>query len=175
MRVGQHQSSLIRGVFLVVLLALGGCVTTPYDSKIDDGIGALQTSVDTEIVKLISLDHKIAALKAKNDADSQAALREAEKKAGYDANRDFYDQVDVSLTSLSLRIDALQGRSTEPLKTSLSKLRSNLLADEGSLQRVHEESGILSEKYLRTERSILNAQFGALLTYQAVLKKGQSL
>lgn len=174
MRVTHHHTFVVRSMVFAALLILGGCAT-PYDSKIDDLVGGLQTNVDTEIVKLIALDHKIAALKQKSDPDAQAALREAEKKAGYDANSEFYDQVDVTLTSLSLRIDALQGRSIDSIKPALSKLRANLLEEEGSLQRVHMQQGILSEAYLRNERMILNAQFGAILTYQAVLKKGQSL
>jgi len=170
----QRAIVVLRAFIPLLFLTLAGCVAPAYDNRIDDLIGTLQSNTDTEIVTLITLDHKIAALKQKTDPDSLRALEEAKKKAGYDANTDYYDKVDVALTTLSLRVDALPDKSTGEFKKSLGKLHGLLLGEEGSLQRVHEKAGILSEVYLRDERKLLNVEFGALLLLQTTLKNGQS-
>jgi hypothetical protein len=161
-------------LFAITLLGLGGCAAPQYDAQTDKLISTLQSDVDTQLVSLISLDHKIAGLKGSSDSTSQKALAEATTKAGYDANSGFYDKIDVELTSLALRVDAAPNDSTARIDVAIKALRDNLLGRDikGSLQNVHLASGVLDESYLTSEQGILNTQFQALLTYELVLKNG---
>jgi hypothetical protein len=157
-----------------VLLLAAACAAPQYDDQTDKLISELQTDVDTEIVSLITLDHKISSLSGKSDAASQRALADAKAKAGYDANTGFYDKVDVDLTSLQTRVDAEPSAATPHLDTAIKDLRDNLLAADGSMQATHQKVGILSEAYLRNVKMLVDAQIGALLTRELGLKSGSS-
>ena len=156
----------------LLIAALAACVAPQYDDQTDKLISQLQTDVDTELVTLISLDHKIAALSQHSDPASQKALAAARSKAGYDANTGFYDKIDVDLTSLQTRVDSEPSPATPDLDRSILLLRQNLLSGPGSLQQTHEAQNILSEPYLRSVEQIVNAQMGALLTREIGLKAG---
>jgi hypothetical protein len=159
---------------LAILLILSACAAPQYDDQTDKLISQLQTDVDTEIVTLITLDHKIAALSAHSDAASRKALAEAKTKASYDANTSFYDKIDVDLTGLQTRVDAAPSLATPSLDKSIQNLHDNLLGATGSMQATHEQVDILSEAYLRTVRPLVDAQIGALLTRELGLKGGAS-
>src|ERR1051326_5260072 len=85
---------------IIALLFATSCAAPQYDAQTDKLISQLQTDVDSEIVSLITLDRKIARLSGKADQTSQKALAEAKSKAGYEANADFYDKIDVGLIGL---------------------------------------------------------------------------
>ena len=156
---------------LLLALILSACTPPPqYDEQTDKLISQLQTDVDSEIVTLITLDHKIAALSRQTDPASQQALAAAKTAAGYDANTPFYDKVDVNLTALQTRVDAEPTLATPYLDRGIKDLRDNLLAAEGSMQATHQKLNILSEPYLRTVRQIVDAQISALLTREIGLK-----
>lgn len=156
----------------LLISALVACAAPQYDDQTDKLISQLQTDVDTQIVTLISLDHKIADLSQRSDPASQKALAESRTKASYDANTGFYDKIDVDLTSLKTRVDSEPSLATPDLDRSIEFLRENLLAAPGSLQQTHEQQNILSEPYLRSVEQIVNAQTGALLTREIGLKSG---
>jgi hypothetical protein len=153
---------------------LAGCATPQYDDQTDKLITQLQTDVDTGLVSLITLDHRIALLATKDDAASKKALADAMIKAAYDANAAYYAKLDVDLTGLETRIDAEPSRATPYLDRALSDLRQNLLAAPGSLQATHEQLGVLSEDYLRIAAKTVNAQIGALLTRELALKSASA-
>ena len=165
-------ASKFRRVLLVVGIAVAACTAPAYDEQTDKLISNLQSDVDAEIVRLISLSHKIVDLTRRTDAASRQALADARAKSAFAASADFYDKVDAQLTSLRLRVDAAPNDATDRIDHSLDELRANLLSGEGSLHDVHQQQDILSERYLINERKILNAQFQALLTYELVLKTG---
>jgi hypothetical protein len=162
----------------IAMLGAAGCAAPQYDDQTDKMISTLQSDVDTQLVTLITLDHKIAALAAKSDAASQKALADATTKAGYDASSSFYDKTDVELTSLRLRVDAAPNNSTANIDTALTDLSENLLGEDtaGSLQNHHKNSpgGVMDLFYLTTIEKQLNAQFQALLSYELVLKGNSS-
>ena len=157
---------------LLCAAVLAACVAPQYDDQTDKLISQLQSDVDTQLVTLISLDHKIAALSQRSDPASQKALTEARIKASYDANTGFYDKIDVDLTSLQTRVDSEPTHATPDLDRSILLLRQNLVSGPGSLQQTHEAQNILSEPYLRSVEQIVNAQMGALLTREIGLKAG---
>lgn len=128
-----------------VILFIAACAAPQYDDQTDKLISQLQTDVNTEIVSLITLDHKISNLAGKTDAASQKALAAAKSKAEYDANTTFYDKVDVDLTSLQTRVDAEPSAATPHLDKAIQDLRDNLLAGNGSMQALHQKLGILPE------------------------------
>lgn len=162
---------LVNGMALALVVIVSGCVTPPqYDDQTDKLITQLQTDVDTGIVALITVDHKIDALAKKTDPVSQKALSDAKTKAAYDANTSFYDKVDVDLTSLQTRVDAEPTRATPFLDKGLKDLRDNLLAADGSLQATHEKADILSVAYLQGAQQTIDAQIEALLTRELGLK-----
>jgi hypothetical protein len=161
--------------FAVALVAvMAGCSAPLYDDQTDKLMSQLQSDVDTEIVTLITLDHKIDSLAKRSDAASVKALAAAKTKAGYDANTAFYDKVDVQLTGLQTRIDAEPSAATPALDKALVDLHDNLLAADGSMQATHERVDILSEAYLRSAQVFIDAQIGALLTRELGLKNGAS-
>jgi len=161
----------------ITILLLEGCITfTPpaYDDQTDTLITQLQVDVDTEIVTLISLDHKISSLSQKTDDESLKALADAKTKSGYDANGTFYDKVDVDLIGLKIRVDAQPNSVTHHLDVSLKDLRDNLLGSDASMRLLHQSDGILSEDKLGFFQKLVDAQIGALLAYELQLKNGSS-
>jgi hypothetical protein len=170
----QRSNWLIKGIASSLIAVVAGCATAPpqYDDQTDKLISQLQKDVDTQIVSLITLDHKIAFLSGKTDASSQKALAEAKTKAGYEANTGFYDKVDVDITGLQTRVDAEPSLATPYLDKGIQALRDNLLVADGSMQTTHQQVDILSEPYLRTAEKIIDAQIEALLTRELGLKNG---
>ena len=170
------RARILLGAAPLMILSLGGCFLTPpdYDDQTDKMITQLQTDVDTEIVTLISLDHKIGSLAQKTDEASQKALADAKTKAAFDANGTFYDKVDVDLIGLQTRVDAEPNAATQHLDVALKDLRSNLLGTDASMRLLHQADGILTEDKLGTVQKLVDAQIGALLTYELQLKNGSS-
>ena len=166
----------LRGIAGVLTMTLGGCLTPPqYDDQTDKLISQLQTDVDTEIVTLISLDHKIANLKDKTDAASQKDLAEAKPKAEFDANSTFYDRVDVDLIALRMRVDAEPNIATPRLDSAINYLRKNLLEDGNCMRTLHQQNDvILSEFVLTNMQKLVDAQIGALLTAELELKNSST-
>ena len=156
------------------MFVIVSCAGPQYDSQTDKLISQLQTGIDTEIVFLITLDHKIDLLSGQNDPASRRALADAKTKASYDANTGFYDKVDVDLTGLQTRVDAQPSLATPYIDNSIAALRANLLSDDGSMQATHQKVQILSVPYLMTVRQLVDAQIGALLTRELALKSGGS-
>jgi len=160
---------------LAVGLVLVACSAPPYDEQTDRLISELQYDVDSQIVMLLSLDREIARLSTRTDDVSRKALAEARANAAYEANIGFYNKVDTELNSIRLRVASAPNEATQSIARSLDALEQNLLSTKGSLRSEHELRGILSETYLRIERSVLNQQFQALLAYQQVLKAGTTV
>jgi hypothetical protein len=170
-----HGSTILGRLIAVLLVAVGvGCTTPQYDDQTDKLISQLQTDVDTELVSLLTLDHKIAALTGKPDQASQKALADAKTKAGYDANTSFYDKVDVDLTSLKTRVDAEPSAATSHLDNAIKDLSDNLLASSDSMQAKHQNDDILSLIFLQTTQQLVDAEIEALLTRELGLKNGAS-
>jgi hypothetical protein len=166
---------LIPAAATVFLTVAAGCVTPPqYDDQTDKLISQLQTDIDTEIVTLITLDHKIQTLTGKTDATSKKALADATTKASYDTNTAFYDKLDVDLTTLQTRVDSEPGAATRYLDASIKNLHDNLLTVDGSMQATHQKVDVLSAAYLQSVQVIVDAQIGALLTRELGLKNAGS-
>lgn len=155
---------------MALTVFIAGCAAPHYDAQTDKLISQLQTDVDTQIVSLISLDHRIASLSTKTDPSSKRALATAKTKAGYDANTGFYDKIDVDLISLQTRVDAEPSPATPFLDRAIVDLRDNLLTADGSMQMTHQKVNILSEPYLRNVQPLVDAQIAALLTRELGLK-----
>ena len=136
---------------LVALAAACASVPPQYDQTTDAAISALQKEIDTQLVQWISLKR----------AGDPASLA----KATYQANIDFYNKVEVDLTSLELRMEAVPDKSTQKLPEFFSNIRTEL----SNLQTQHKE-GPLSEIVLTATRNQMNAQFAVLMTYELSLK-----
>jgi hypothetical protein len=171
-----QQSRLFTNWPPIAALAMLGFVTAcsapQYDDQTDKLMSQLQTDVDTQIVSLITLDHKIAALSKLTDAASKKTLADDMTKAGYDANTSFYDKMDVELTGLQTRVDAEPSLATPYLDRSIKDLHDNLIEAPGSLQVTHQAAGVLSESYLRNAQRTIDTQIGALLSRELGLKNG---
>jgi hypothetical protein len=158
-----------------LMTAVAGCVTPPqYDDQTDKLISQLQTDIDTEIVTLTTLNHKIQALTGKTDAISQKALADSTAKASYDTNTPFYDKLDVDLTTLQTRVNSEPSAATPYLDASLKNLHDNLLTADGSMQVTHQKVEVLSAAYLQSAQIIVDAQIGALLTRELGLKNAST-
>jgi len=142
------------------------CTPPPYDDQTDKAISTLQSDVDTEIVSLLSFAHTASA--------GGSGASDAKTKGGYQANKTFYQKVDVELMSIKLRVDAAPSVSTSQMDKALEALRQNILSGPGSLQSVHQQEDLPGEAYFTTERTILAQQFQALLTYELLLKNGSA-
>ena len=86
-----------------LLATLAGCAPPAYDPLTDQQITAVEQETDGLLVKLITLDARIAQLQKLNDPASQKALAEARTEAGYAANIGAYDQITTDLATLKLR------------------------------------------------------------------------
>jgi hypothetical protein len=153
-------------------LAMFGCSAPKYDDQTDKQITQLQTDVDTRIISLSSLDDRISSLSKSTDATSKKALSAARTTAGYDANTDFYDKVDVDLITLRTRVDAEPSLATSSLDAAIDQLHDNLLGDSGSMRSMHVRDGIIPKSNLKTIQQLVDAQIGALLTRELGLKSG---
>ncbi len=175
-----------KGFVVALAVLLAGCVA-PYDDQTDKAISALQQETDAEIVRLITLDHKIASLSGQDVSNqaaltaicatvppSSAALADACSKASYDQNTDFYDKFDIDLTSLKLRFDAAPDASTPSLDNLLTQLHDIVLSPQGGLQSLHAKRVVLNKSALTSTRAPLNALFQTLLRYELSLKNGKS-
>lgn len=161
-------------IIFALAISVTACAAPQYDDQTDKLISQLQTDLDTQIVTLITLDHKIAALSGKTDAVSRKALAAARTAAEYEANAAFYDRLDVELAGLRTRVDAEPSLATPALDGALKNLRDNLLAAAGSMQATHQKVNILSEPYLVGVRTLVDAQIGALLTRELGLRNSTS-
>jgi hypothetical protein len=162
----------LSGAAIALLGFVAACSAPQYDDQTDKLISQLQTDVDTQIVALITLDHKIALLTRQTDAAARTSLTDATTKAGYDASTGFYDKIDVDLTTLQTRVDAEPTPATPAMDRSIKDLHDNLLDAPGSLQVTHQAVEVLSEGYLRSVRTLIDTQIGALLTRELGLKNG---
>ncbi len=162
---------LIPAAAAALITVAAGCVTPPqYDDQTDKLISQLQTDIDTEIVTLTTLNHKIQALTGKPVASSPTALAAAPAKASYAVNTPFYNKLDVDLTTLQTRVDSEPSAATPYLDSSIKNLHDNLLTADGSMQVTHQKVEVLSAAYLQSAQLIVDAQIGALLTRELGLK-----
>ena len=133
--------------------ALASCASAPqYDATTDSDISSLQKEIDTQLVQWI-VDDQLG------DADSL-------QKASYASSVQFYAKVNTDLTSLELRMEAIQDSSTVKLPDFFTNLRAQL----DNLKNAHQKDGHLVEPVLKVIRNQLNAQFAVLLTYELSLK-----
>jgi hypothetical protein len=160
-------------VALVEMTALS-CTAPQYDDQTDKQITQLQTDIDTEIVSLISLDDRISDLSNNSDQSDRRALSDAKTKAGYAANTDFYNKIDVELITLRTRVDAEPSLATPNLDRAIEALHDNLLGESGSMRSIHKRDGIIPEAQLLIIQKTVDAQVGALLTRELGLKTGTS-
>lgn len=167
-------ASRTRAIATALTLVIAACTAPQYDLQTDKLISQLQNDVDTKITTLITLDHKIERFSQQTGPAARKALASAKTDAGYEANTDFYDKVDVDLTALQTRIDAEPSTATPFLDNAIKDLRANLLTGNGSMEATHQKVDVLSEPYLQTTRDIIDAQIGALLTRELGLKHGAS-
>ena len=179
MAVGSFTKAVTALTGIVVLVGLAACAPA-YDLQADQGITAVQHSVDGKIVSLISLDQKIHNFHGGGTPAEQKALAKARDDASYDANVAFYDATDTDLTSAQMRVDALPNRATPKIDQTFDALRDVLLsapqggADPTSMRAVHAAQDHLSAAYLRSLRTQSNALFSTLIQYEATLKTGKS-
>jgi outer membrane murein-binding lipoprotein Lpp len=138
----------LAAVFLLALL-LSGCTSIKlvgdYDAQTDKGITALQKDMEVFFVTLESAEGSMAA--------------------PYAANKDFYGQTKVAISSLRIRADALERNSfTVRMFDKLQNNFDRLAAD-------HREG--ISKRELPLYRGGLNSQFTSLLTFELAKRRGQ--
>jgi len=137
-------TSQIRRTAVALLFSTGivsSCITVPqYDQPPDTNISALQKEIDTQLVQWLSLRRP----------GDPASL----SKASYQASNHFYNKVEVDLTFLELRIEAVQDRSDEKHPAFFSNMRAELASIQAQ-QRNEPPSAIV----LVSSRNQLNAQF----------------
>lgn len=165
-------SRAINGYFfaacMVTINLSSGCAAPPYDEQTDKLISTLQSDVDGEIFKLLSA---IALIKASSD---EKLLNEQKKLASYPENVGAYNRIRVDFVSLRLRFNASPSDLSKPqIDQALQALNDNLFG-KGSLEDVHKEEDIPTSGFLLNQQTIIHQQISALLTYELILKNGQS-
>lgn len=136
--------------FLLALL-VSGCASIKlagdYDAQIDQGITALQKSMEIFFVKLESAEDDMAA--------------------PYARHKYFYGQTKVAISSLRIRADALERNSLSV--RMLDKLQNNF----DSFAADHQEG--IHKMELPLYRGGFNSQFTSLLTFELAKKRGEKL
>jgi hypothetical protein len=142
---------------LLFPVVLASCVTPPqYDDQADTQITNLQKEVDSQVVKFIS--------------DARQGDAVSLKDSSYLQNIKWYNQVDVDLTSLELRMES----SSDPSTANLPQFFDNLRTEFSKIQKDHQGKGNLNVVVWTVSRGQLNAQFAILLTYELSLKNVKS-
>jgi hypothetical protein len=155
----------------MVVAVIASCAPAPtYDESTDKQIMAVQQETDAGLEKLITLGRKIDSLRNLKDLASQKALKDAQSKASYDANVDFYDKVDTDLTSLQLRMTATPDLSGVKLDESFKALQDNM----DDLRKFHSDHGVIGAQALSNARTAINQQFKTLMQYELNLKSGKT-
>jgi prophage DNA circulation protein len=154
---------------LLALLGWLAACAPAYDPTTDAQITAAQQETDALLVRLISLDQRIAQLAKLADPASQKALAEARAAASYGENMDAYDRISTDLTTLKLRMTATPDLAAAKLGQSIDAIRANI----EDLQSVHAEQGFLGAVALQLARTAINQQFETLLRYELNLKAGK--
>jgi len=133
--------------FLAIMI--GGCATiklvADYDEKIDTGVTELHKQLEEFLVKLKS--------------------KTGTPEGSYEANKKFYDDVKVTISSLRVRADATQRNSLTV------KMFDKLLNNINRLESDHKE-GITKDE-IPLYRGGFNSQFTAILTFELAKKRGQ--
>lgn len=144
MRATRYFSRKLAFACSVITVLLAACAAPQYDSKADSSISDLQSKLHRAINGWIS----------------------GSTKAAYADNIGFYDDVDTSLKSLELRMEATPDASTANLPIYFNNLRTEI----SNLRATHKEYGTLSSYALKATQSQLDSQFAVLLTYELSLK-----
>jgi len=130
------------------LFALAGCtvkLVADYDEQIDKGVTELQKDTEAFLVKL----------------ESNAGTPAAE----YKANRKFYDDAKVAISSLRVRADAIQRNSLTV--RMLDHLQNNMD------RLAHDHAEGIGKEEIALYRGGFNSQFTAILTFELAKKRGQ--
>jgi hypothetical protein len=168
-------------LFAVVALGFGLISCAPkFDVQSDKEISDLQHLVDSKIVSLIAVDRRLMSIQSRDSSSERAEVAKLTQEASFDANLEFYDDVDADLTSAQMRVDSSPDASKSSADSSFDALREILVsapapgADPSSMQAVHEAQNRLGQAFLIATRSQVNTLFATLMRYEMTIKAGQS-
>lgn len=135
--------------WLLLALFLSGCsairLAGDYDEQTDRGVTALQRNTESFFVRLESVD--------------------GDRAAPYAANKAFYGQTKVAISSLRIRADAMERNSLTV--RMLDRLQANF----DGFAADHREG--IHKQELPLYRGGFNSQFTAILSFELAKKRGE--
>jgi hypothetical protein len=159
---------LIRLVsILIVAPMLPGCAPT-YDNITDQMLVDTQKQADDGLLKLESLGDQVDSLKKTHNTSDQKALADAQDRASYASNIDFYSKLESSMTVLDARMTSNPDLSTPKITASLTDLTKNI----DSVREVHASQNTLGPDFAKEMRNTLDQQFKVLTIYELTIKNG---
>lgn len=162
-----HSLLLFTVLCAALVSTLISCAPT-YDSIADQMLVTTQKQADDGLLNLETLATRIDVLQKSSNPDDRKALVDAEKKASYASNMDFYNNLQSSLTTLDTRMTAMPDLSTPKLTNALSALENNV----GEIRSTHASQNLLSADYVKESKQIIDQQFKALTVYELTIKSG---
>jgi hypothetical protein len=139
---------------LFSVMVISGCTVTlvsKYDEQTDANVTALQKKLDTYFLKL-------------NGASFP--------DCSFAANRSFYDEVNIQLSSAQVRANAIpQNDITIQQLDALSKA----ITDLETVQKLRDgKSSCLPAEIVTTDRTLFNSIFTAILKFELAKKRGEA-
>lgn len=150
------QWSQVRAFFVTLLcLSVWACATASYDQQADQLLTKVQKNIDTQLVTWQS------------ELEWQAKQNK-KQEIPFANYRKFYDDTDVDLNLLAIRMKSAGGNSPAIVGPIVDDLRSQL----SDIKKLHQENNNLSTNAIRNARGQFNAQFAALTAYELSLSGG---
>ncbi len=146
-------------VILAALLVLAGCQVqfiSDYDEQTDHAATALQQKIEDFLLRM--------------QAASESDLPEARALRPFEANQDFYREVEVDLSSMRLRAEAIP-------QNNLTIEQIGLLEQSmQSMRQLHIEAGDrgLRRVVVIPLRTGINTQLGAIIKLELAKKRGEA-
>lgn len=139
---------------LVSVMIISGCTVTlvsKYDEQTDTNVTALQKKLDTYFLKLGGASYP---------------------DCSFAANKSFYDEVNIQLSSAQVRANAIPKNDiTIQQLDALSKA----IADLENAQKIRDgKSSCLPVEIVKTDRTMFNSIFTAILKFEIAKKRGEA-
>ena len=149
----QLQKSRLMALMLALSMLITGCTVTlvsRYDEQTDVNITALQKKFEAYFLKI-----------------EGAAFPDC----SFPANRDFYDDVSVQLSSTRVRANAIP--NNDITLAQLDALSQAISALEKAQKMRDSKSSCLPPEIIKTDRTLFNSIFTAILKFELAKKRGE--
>jgi hypothetical protein len=147
------QKSRLMALVLALSMLVSGCSVTlvsKYDEQTDANITALQKKFETYFLKIEGATFP---------------------DCSFPANRNFYDDVSVQLSSTQVRANAIP--NNDITLAQLDALSQAITAFEKAQKMRDSKGSCLPPEIIKTDRALFNSIFTAILKFELAKKRGE--